>query len=569
MVQESIASSVRREEEDRRHGLTWAEHGRTKKARTMSFWMRKHARSGRWPRGTLAIGCAALLGGGLALPTVPTLLSASPNRNVALTVALKDSDTPTPAFSLPPAVGHASAIGPMMPGYVQHEFFVSGNAHYYTSASPLTSDGMWTTTPSATTAPYKIRILVNEPIDPSRFNGTVMVEWFNVSGGADGSPEWIWERDEIARTGDAWVGVDAQWAGVDGPQGLVATDPARYGTLSHPGDAYSYDIFSQVGKLLRSKDGPLGDAYNVKILIADGHSQSASRLATYVNAVQYHANVYDGFLIHSRGSGGAPLSQTLNGTAGTGTAVNAPPNVATPNPEMIRTDTGAKIIAVQSEYDVGIDGFGGYLARQPDNSSYRLWEITGTSHVDAYGYFTSSGENPFALVQNVCGTPEETTVPINNGPMTFAMRTAVHWLQAWISQGEAPPVGDRIDTVNGVIQRDPATRIAIGGIRYPDITVPTETLIGDRGAASGGFCAALYGAASPWDGGADPWDGTAADPAPYPAPVLSQLYPTHTDYVNKVIQATDQMVDAGFLLRQDAHIFTDAAWQSLVPDCCS
>jgi len=37
-------------------------------------------------------------------------------------------------------------------------------------------------------ADYTTRIVVNRPID---LNGTVVVEWLNVSGGADGSPAWI------------------------------------------------------------------------------------------------------------------------------------------------------------------------------------------------------------------------------------------------------------------------------------------------------------------------------------------------------------------------------------------
>ncbi len=37
-------------------------------------------------------------------------------------------------------------------------------------------------------------------------------------------------------------------------------DPARYGTLVHPGDSYSYDIFSQAGQALPTPGAvdPLG-----------------------------------------------------------------------------------------------------------------------------------------------------------------------------------------------------------------------------------------------------------------------------------------------------------------------
>ena len=35
---------------------------------------------------------------------------------------------------------------------------------------------------------------------------------------------------------------------------LKAINPERYGSLVHPGDGYSFDIFSQVGRLLRDSE---------------------------------------------------------------------------------------------------------------------------------------------------------------------------------------------------------------------------------------------------------------------------------------------------------------------------
>ena len=61
-------------------------------------------------------------------------------------------------------------------------------------------------------------------------------------------------------------------------------DPERYGHLSHPGDAFAYDIFTQVGRTLRSAGAvdPL-DGLTVERIIAAGESQSAFALTTYVN----------------------------------------------------------------------------------------------------------------------------------------------------------------------------------------------------------------------------------------------------------------------------------------------
>jgi hypothetical protein len=71
-------------------------------------------------------------------------------------------------------------------GYMEEEFFLEGTANAYSPAagSTLTSDGKWTLEPSSQ-APYTTRVVVSRPIDDRDFNGTVVVEWLNVSGGAN------------------------------------------------------------------------------------------------------------------------------------------------------------------------------------------------------------------------------------------------------------------------------------------------------------------------------------------------------------------------------------------------
>jgi len=98
-------------------------------------------------------------------------------------------------------------------GYEATEYFISGNAHSYASAAPLTADGKWNAVaPDPTTARYTTRVIVHVPKDArrssgplarpgtpqrpgaiprssaGRFNGTVYVEWLNVTGAADASP---------------------------------------------------------------------------------------------------------------------------------------------------------------------------------------------------------------------------------------------------------------------------------------------------------------------------------------------------------------------------------------------
>jgi hypothetical protein len=93
-------------------------------------------------------------------------------------------------------------------------------------------------------------------MDPARFNGAVVAEWLNASGGFDVDAEWGYAHPELMREGFVWVGISAQRAGVMGPplrasfsQPLTLWDGARYGALSIPNDDVSYDIFTQAARL--------------------------------------------------------------------------------------------------------------------------------------------------------------------------------------------------------------------------------------------------------------------------------------------------------------------------------
>ncbi len=197
-------------------------------------------------------------------------------------------------------------------GYLAEEFFVTGTASSYSPEAELRPDGQWRVTPSGA-ADFTTRVVMLTPADQAQFNGTVLVEWLNVSGGIDAPAVWMMAHREMLRAGYAYVAVSAQKVGVDGGVSLMgfdmslkAQDATRYGRLSHPGDAFAYDIFSQVGRLIRRAGGLLGDL-RPQHVVALGESQSAVFLTTYINAVDPLATVYDGFLVHSRFGPAAPL----------------------------------------------------------------------------------------------------------------------------------------------------------------------------------------------------------------------------------------------------------------------
>ncbi|THD68151.1 alpha/beta hydrolase domain-containing protein, partial [Phenylobacterium sp.] len=265
-------------------------------------------------------------------------------------------------------------------GYVVEEYFISGTATSYKLKGDPTPDGAWTAEPAAA-APYATRIVVVRPKDSKAFNGTVAVEWLNVTGGLDAGPDWTYSHREMLRSGMAYVGVSAQKVGVEGGQSLGGAgmplkkaNPARYGTLVHPGDGFSFDIFSQAGEAV--KHGKVLGPLTPKHVLATGESQSAVFMTTYVDAIDPIARVYDGFYIHSR-FGGAPAPETA--------AMRGGPNAKGPTGVLMRPNLRVPVMTLISETDLigsGLSGF--WAAQQPDSDKLRIWEMPGTSHVDNY-----------------------------------------------------------------------------------------------------------------------------------------------------------------------------------------
>jgi len=367
----------------------------------------------------------------MLLPVAALLVATSAAAAVPTPTVSGPITGPGTPFVTPPTMFHLSDFG-----YVEEEYFVSGTARAFTAAGALGTDGKWTAAPDGATADYVTRILVRRPTSAKAFNGTVIVEWLNVSGGLDAAPDWTFAHPLLKRDGYAWVGVSAQLvgvAGMNGPLGLNlslrAVNPARYGTLVHPGDSFSYDMFSQVAVALRSPGGvaPLGDLHP-KRLIADGESQSAFRMVTYVNAVHPTAKVFDGFLIHSRGSDGAPLSE------------DPQPSIPAPSPSSVRDDVDVPVLIFETETDLVALGF--FSARQPDGGNVRVWEVAGTAHDDTYGLSAGPGDKGKGALDTTYLAPVTSIFgvimcdkPINTGPQHYVLSAALRRLDQWVRKG--------------------------------------------------------------------------------------------------------------------------------------
>lgn len=409
-------------------------------------------------------------------------------------------------------------------GYGAEEFFVSGTARSY-----ATDDK----------ADYTTRIVVVLPVDRARFNRTVIVEWLNVSGGIDAPAVWSMAHREIARSGYAYVGVSAQQVGIEGGASLTGIDmslktqdPQRYSTLHHPGDEFSFDIYTQVGRLIA---GGAVDGLRPEILLGVGESQSAAFLSTYINVIDPEAAVYDGFLVHSRFGTTAPLDGA-NLFEGHESTLQAVP---------FRTDPRAPVLAFITETDL-VGGFrvGYHAVRQPDSDRLRTWEIPGAAHADNYtiiGSFMDSGCAPladlaaaYAPTNELMG--EKLSYNINFGPQHhYVLQAAVAHLNDWVRTGRPAPSAPPIALTGSDLVRPEldANGLAKGGVRTPWVDVPTARLSGlapDESSMS-----FIFGSGEVFDGDA-----------------LSRLYPGgKADYLERFTAALDETIAQGFILAAD------------------
>ena len=446
-----------------------------------------------------------------------------------------------PAPGKPLVLLGAFAVGDV--GYVAEEFFVSGTALSKTPTAELGPDGRWSVTPCGT-ADYTTRIVVLTPADRARFNGTVLVEWLNVSGGIDAPAVWMMAHREVIREGYAYVCVSAQKVGVDGGASLLgidmslkSQDPTRYAGLSHPGDAFSYDIFSRVGGLIRSAgdDGVLG-GLGVRHVVAVGESQSAMFLTTYVNAVDLLAAVYDGFLVHSRFASSAPLEDI---SILDESQANLPEAVA------FRPDLRVPVVTIITETDLfGPVRHGYYFARQSDNEWLRVWEIPGAAHADNYTIQVAPIDSGAAPLDDIVAAYAPTNMLmgqqlghfINFGPQHhYVVQAAIAALNNWVRTGQPAPTAAPIEVRDSDEPRPvlDANGLARGGVRTPWVDVPVARTSGVG--ASESIMAAIFGSGEPFD-----------------AATLRRLYPGGADeYLDGFTAALDRAIQSGFILPDD------------------
>jgi hypothetical protein len=415
--------------------------------------------------------------------------------------------------------------------YVEQEYFVSGTAtRYSVPAAGTPGDAA-----PIGTMPYRTRIVVRRPANSKSFTGVVVVDWQNVTAGHDVDSEWALAAEFFTRSGWAWVGASVQQDGVHGfdapapsaGRGLKQWSPARYGSLDLTNggtvddDSQSYDIYSQIPQILKHPAGvnPF-EGMKVERVYAGGVSQSANFLVRYYNSVQPAAKAYDGFLI---GAGGGKL----------------------------RLELPTKVLKVYTESDVWRSQA---AVRVPDTNATHTWEIAGASHVGAF--MMSPDKNDFRAIlggildrdlrpqtqlsQSQCVRPYASDVE------TWAVYSAAyHALDRWVTKNLKPPIVPRLRVSASppapefaMIDRD-SNGLAFGGIRLPRIAVPTAVNTGENRPANAtnplNAFSVLYGTHIPFE-----------------AAKLNALYPSRDTYMREVKRVVDELVQRGFVLKEDA-----------------
>src|SRR5688572_14061485 len=391
---------------------------------------------------------------------------------------------------VPKLLGRMTGPGPMFPNpaisvvtdapkvedfpYVTEEFYIEGTAK---------------------DVPYRTRIIVRRPTDPSTFSGVVVAEALHAGGR---SLVFEWSRVSILTRRHMFVEIVHSPANIN----LLKTFNAeRYGSLRiEMGQAN--DVIAQIGMLIKSGTGPFA-GYRVQKITLMGTSASSGTVRNYLAD---HANlrmanggpIFDGFLLTST-NGNTPL-----------------PIVDVP---MIQMPTQTEVVTWAAK---------GIEYRRPDSDDpgnrFRLYEVAGMPH-------NNSRDNP-GFQNDPC------TLPVTDFPAGAFTALGLNHLIEWIANGKTPPHAPPI-----AVDQDPkndGSHLALdehgnakGGIRNVWVDVPIAT----------------YGV---FGKGKTPQQDRlcqlAGTKVPLADEVLRKLYRANADYVGRVEQRLKQLLADGWFL---------------------
>jgi hypothetical protein len=494
-----------------------------------------------------AVAVLLLAGLGHASPTNPVTLSVPPSDQGA-------------AF-----VPGVRGLTPLTSSYVEEEYFVSGEATLYNYAHnpPL---GPTDITPIGADVPYTTRIIVRRPVSMGRFNGTVVIEWWNSTAGFDTAPVWDPSANYFLREGYAYVGITNSTTSLAFLTGgcsvlgvLPPTCGTRYSVLSLPENGLAYEMASQIAHLLKSDspENPLPADFDVERIYHAGQSQQGGSMVTYASAFHFPDN--DGYFVQQAASARPINFGPACGASGSPLYPDCTPRLQGDD-RLVRTDLPVPVYHANSETDLEI--LFGTAGRQADTPTFRYYEVAGASHLTVHDdvefipadiFFPGS---PPLYLQDFCNAEINSTA---DGPVFFGYVTNALWhaMEQQVKNGSAAPAGVMMDTDSntGVVLRD-ADGNGLGGVRLPSMDVPVATYTPGNSASP-----ALPPFLQPIGNLAC---FLASSVTPFSDTRLDELYPNHGNYVSQVALAANSLSSQGLLLPKDRQKIMRAASHSTI-----
>ncbi|MGH8261469.1 MAG: alpha/beta hydrolase domain-containing protein, partial [Steroidobacteraceae bacterium] len=420
-------------------------------------------------------------------------------------------------------------------GYTEAEYVVRGQARVFDWPARAGAAPRVLSKPG----PYTTRILVRQPADPARFNGTAIVEPLNPSENVDLPIMWAESYAELIADGYAWIGVTIKPNDI---KSLREFDPVRYATLGMPDprpvaacasrdiNAFSqptttadetglaWDMLSEIGALLKSRSASNPLTRPAARLYMTGQSQTAGYARLYASVFNRHEAgpdgkpLYDGFLY----SGSPPWQVPIN---------QCRKDFPIGDPRLLTAPASAPVIEVFTQGDMKTN----VETRRPDadaaDDRFRRYEVAGAAHVDDWEALSFASATDMARAHHSMSDDRAEAcrpqgVKLSNFPVRYVFDAAWRNLDAWVRRGVPAPHGARLDLNASAVSLPPdrafvvdAEGNASGGVRTPSVDVPTARWIGAR---SGPFVCLFRGYV---------YD--------FPNAELKRLYGTHEGYVRR------------------------------------
>lgn len=426
-------------------------------------------------------------------------------------------------------------------GYKEEEYYLSGIAPAITAAGE-----------ELLQAPYTTRILIRKPVDPARFNGTVVIEPFSWFG--ERSAGWILTRDYLLRQGYAYVGYTLN---INKPQRdpkflsealtEVADDVKQYGRIVNFDfmRRYDYARYAPLGAYYdpeRFKRGnapdpfpPQAQAIAAQLAMVLKSNSPQNPLANldvrrvYANSWAVTAQVWMDYLDQGRHQqwrmpDGRPLIDAyMTGRMAYGEVGGDVIRV----PRKMPDDVPFVTVYSQSElmHDV-IEGI--ELPPDTDSPQLRYYEVTGMPHLRLADLGTEHTE---LFAADVGKGRDPRCQTLYDEPVQMVVSALLDGMDRWVREGKVMPQASRVVRKGKSVARDPATGNMLGGVRPPWISVPSSRYMTDQETN----CGLIYDTK-----------------IPYSRAKLRKLYGSSENYAEKFEEAKALSVKEGYLLPEDA-----------------